>query len=70
MERFRDRTVIVTGAASGIGAATVRRLHDEGATVVAADLNLSDVVAAMSDLTDQDRIDPVSVDVSDPVRVA
>ena len=70
MERFRDRTVIVTGAASGIGAATVRRLHDEGATVVAADLNLSDVAAAVSDLTDQDRIHPVSVDVSDPAQVA
>jgi NAD(P)-dependent dehydrogenase (short-subunit alcohol dehydrogenase family) len=32
------RTVIVTGAASGIGLATSRRLLAEGATVVAADL--------------------------------
>lgn len=34
MQRFTDKTVIVTGAGSGIGAATVRRFHDEGANVV------------------------------------
>jgi NAD(P)-dependent dehydrogenase (short-subunit alcohol dehydrogenase family) len=27
-ERFRGKVVIVTGAASGIGEATARRLHD------------------------------------------
>jgi NAD(P)-dependent dehydrogenase (short-subunit alcohol dehydrogenase family) len=38
MARFDGRTVLVTGAASGIGAATARRLLDEGATIVAADV--------------------------------
>jgi NAD(P)-dependent dehydrogenase (short-subunit alcohol dehydrogenase family) len=38
MGRFDGRTVVVTGAASGIGRATARRLHDEGATVVGADV--------------------------------
>jgi NAD(P)-dependent dehydrogenase (short-subunit alcohol dehydrogenase family) len=33
-----DKNVIVTGAASGIGAATVVRLLEEGANVVAADI--------------------------------
>lgn len=33
------RVVIVTGAASGIGRATVERLHRDGASIVAADLN-------------------------------
>jgi NAD(P)-dependent dehydrogenase (short-subunit alcohol dehydrogenase family) len=33
------RTAVVTGAAGGIGSATVRRLHAEGANVVAVDLD-------------------------------
>src|SRR6516164_9051649 len=37
-DRARSRTFIVTGAASGIGLATARRLLDEGGTVVGADL--------------------------------
>lgn len=31
MKRFNNKTVLVTGAGSGIGAAAVRRLFDEGA---------------------------------------
>jgi meso-butanediol dehydrogenase/(S,S)-butanediol dehydrogenase/diacetyl reductase len=38
MERYGGRVALVTGAASGIGRATVVRLVDEGATVVAADI--------------------------------
>ena len=37
-ERFIDKTVIVTGAAGGIGRATVERLAREGARIVAVDL--------------------------------
>ncbi|OSC25441.1 hypothetical protein B8W69_19380 [Mycobacterium vulneris] len=37
LQRFADRRVIVTGAGSGIGQATVARILDEGATVVAYD---------------------------------
>ncbi|MEO3754812.1 SDR family NAD(P)-dependent oxidoreductase [Streptomyces sp. B6B3] len=36
--RFADRVAIVTGGAAGIGAATARRLADEGAAVVVTDL--------------------------------
>ena len=38
VERFIDKTVIVTGAAGGIGRATVERLAREGARIVAVDL--------------------------------
>jgi 3-oxoacyl-[acyl-carrier protein] reductase len=36
---LNERRAIVTGAASGIGAATAERLRDEGARVLAVDLN-------------------------------
>ncbi|MYV56816.1 SDR family NAD(P)-dependent oxidoreductase, partial [Streptomyces sp. SID3212] len=36
--RFTDRVAVVTGAASGIGAATAERLAAEGAAVVLADV--------------------------------
>ena len=39
MQRFADRRVMVTGAGSGIGQATVARLLDEGATVVGYDVS-------------------------------
>lgn len=38
-DRFTGRTIIVTGAGSGIGRATAARLVAEGATVVGADLS-------------------------------
>lgn len=37
MQRFAGKTALVCGAASGIGAAVVKRLRDEGAAVVAID---------------------------------
>ena len=37
--RFAGKVVVVTGGASGIGLAAVRRFHGEGAAVVIADIN-------------------------------
>jgi NAD(P)-dependent dehydrogenase (short-subunit alcohol dehydrogenase family) len=37
-DRFAGKTVLVTGASSGIGSATVHRLLAEGATVIGADI--------------------------------
>ncbi len=45
MNRFDGKGVLVTGAASGIGQATVQRLLEEGAYVVGVDLPETDRVA-------------------------
>jgi len=45
-KRLQDRRLIVLGSATGIGAATVKRLADEGAQVCAADINLPGAQAA------------------------
>jgi NAD(P)-dependent dehydrogenase (short-subunit alcohol dehydrogenase family) len=39
MRGLKDKIVIVAGGASGIGAATARRLAEEGAIVMVGDLN-------------------------------
>ena len=44
--RFAGKTAIVTGAGSGIGLATTRRLATEGATVIMADVRDADDEAA------------------------
>ena len=41
MGRLEDKTLIVTGAASGIGRACAKRFHEEGANVLLADMDES-----------------------------
>lgn len=43
-----SRTYVVTGSASGIGAATARRLHEAGARVIGVDLRAADVIADLA----------------------
>ena len=43
-----DRTYVVTGSASGIGAATARRLADAGARVIGCDLHDADIIADLA----------------------
>jgi meso-butanediol dehydrogenase/(S,S)-butanediol dehydrogenase/diacetyl reductase len=48
--RFTDKVAIVTGAASGIGLATAKRLGSEGARVLIADLNEDKARAAAAEV--------------------
>src|SRR5437763_1130756 len=43
-----DRTYVVTGAASGIGAATTSYLRERGSQVIACDLRDADVIADLT----------------------
>jgi meso-butanediol dehydrogenase / (S,S)-butanediol dehydrogenase / diacetyl reductase len=55
MNRFNDKTVLVTGAASGIGLAAARRFLDEGARVVMLDIDGDKLEEAAAKLP-QDRV--------------
>ena len=55
MNRFNKKTVLVTGAASGIGLAAVRRFLDEGARVVMLDIDDVKLKEAAAGLP-QDRV--------------
>jgi 3-oxoacyl-[acyl-carrier protein] reductase len=52
MRRFADRGVIITGAASGIGFATLQRFLGEGAMALAVDRNGPALEAALAPLRD------------------
>lgn len=54
-DRFAGKVAIVTGGASGIGEAVVRRLHGEGARVVVADIR-PEAIEALAASIDSDRI--------------
>jgi len=41
MQRLQDRVVVITGAASGLGLASARRMAEEGARIVAVDIDES-----------------------------
>lgn len=70
MQDLKDKVVIVTGAATGIGEAIAETLHLRGATVVAGGRGLDGVAALASRLDPTgSRVLPLEVDVRDPVAV-
>jgi D-sorbitol dehydrogenase (acceptor) len=52
MQRLSNKVALVTGAAGGIGQAMIRRLAQEGAHIVAADVEMSFVDATVKTVTD------------------
>ena len=67
--RFSGKTVIVTGAGSGIGRATASRIAREGGRVIAVDISrerLDDFVAELPDA----QIVPVTGDITDEAAIA
>lgn len=63
---FSGRSILVTGASSGIGRTTVERLCASGAKVVAAARN----VEALAQLAGQTGCEPLALDVSDEAAIA
>ena len=67
--RFAGKTVIVTGAGSGIGRATAARLAEEGATVIATDI-VETGLLELVEATTEGAIVTVVGDVSDAGTIA
>jgi len=66
MLRFEGRTALVTGAGSGIGRATVLRLVEEGASVLAVDLSEDGLRGTAADAGRGGAVTTLVGDVSDP----
>ncbi|EYS91859.1 short-chain dehydrogenase [Cupriavidus sp. SK-4] len=70
MKRLDGKTIIVTGASSGIGEACVRRLLEDGASIAAADLSKEKLDELVGTHAGNDKIYASVVDVSSREQVA
>jgi meso-butanediol dehydrogenase/(S,S)-butanediol dehydrogenase/diacetyl reductase len=68
MPRLADKYAIVTGGASGIGAATARRFIEEGARAVLADVN-DDAGTALAAELGSEVAHYIRCDVADPAQI-
>ena len=67
MDRFEDKVVLVTGAASGIGQASALRMAAEGARVACADIQQTAVEDTVKQIREKGgEAVPIACDVSDP----
>ncbi len=60
--RFKDQVVVITGAASGFGAAAARRFAEEGARVVAADINTAGLAATVEQIRSERHCDILGIE--------
>ncbi|HQR02786.1 MAG: SDR family oxidoreductase [Proteobacteria bacterium] len=67
-DRLKNKVAIITGAGSGIGAATARRFAEEGATVILVGRRAEPLQAVAAEIAKAGgRAEPVSADVGDEV---
>jgi len=69
MKRFEGKTIIITGAASGLGLSSAQRLSEEGANLVLVDLKMDALEAAHASLANAANAICVDADVSDLEQV-
>ncbi|MFC5753658.1 SDR family NAD(P)-dependent oxidoreductase [Actinomadura rugatobispora] len=68
--RLQDKVVVVAGAATGLGAASARRLAEEGAQVVVGDVNLAGAEQTAGAITEEGgRAAAARFDISDDASV-
>lgn len=60
MDRLKDKIAIITGGASGMGAAMAKLFADEGATVIAADINEEN----LAKIAETNHVEGMKLDVS------
>ena len=65
MDDFNGRTILVTGASGGIGGATVRKLRERGASVLAAGRNLE----ALERLAEETGAEPLAFELTEEESV-
>jgi 3-hydroxyacyl-CoA dehydrogenase / 3-hydroxy-2-methylbutyryl-CoA dehydrogenase len=68
--KLNDASALVAGGASGLGEATTRRLHQEGANVVIADLNAEKGEALAAELGERATFMEANVTEEEPVKAA
>lgn len=69
MQRFENRIVLITGAGSGIGRATAKRLASEGARLMLVDRNAEGLAETLQQLPEHTETLHRELDVSDEAAV-
>ncbi|MDB5108149.1 MAG: 3-oxoacyl-ACP reductase [Candidatus Binatus sp.] len=68
--RLKDKVALITGAGSGIGEATARRLAEEGAAVVVVDLNDEGMTRVANEIRkDGGRAEAIRANVGNPPEI-
>ncbi len=62
---FKDKTIIVTGASEGVGAAAARKFADAGANLMLVARSKKNLAAVAEELGDKSRVEIFAMDVSD-----
>lgn len=62
---FKNKTVIVTGASEGVGAAAARKFADAGANLMLVARSKKNLAAVAEELGDKSRVEIFAMDVSD-----